>query len=39
MSETRFRDLENKIRVLQNQVDDLRKLLGALIGRVSRPKK
>lgn len=33
MSETRIKQLENQVRVLQNQVDDLRKLLGKLIER------
>lgn len=37
MSEARIKQLEAQIRVLQNQMDDLRKLLGALIGRVAQP--
>lgn len=37
MSENRLKQLEVQVRVLQNQLDDLRKLMGALIGRVSTP--
>jgi len=35
MSETRLKVLENQVRVLQNQLDDLRKLVGALIRQKS----